>query len=48
MRRGISRMAKKGLLSTIRDRYQQSTREDKGLTLDELTAVTGLHRMHAC
>ncbi|MDE2844511.1 MAG: hypothetical protein OXN21_14180 [Chloroflexota bacterium] len=40
-------MAKKELLSTIRDRYLQSSRKDKGLILDEFTAVTGLHRKHA-
>ena len=47
MGRGISRMARKELLGTIRDRYQHSTRKDKGRILDEFTAVTGLHRKHA-
>ena len=47
MGRGISRMARKELLATIRDRYQHSTRKDKGRILDEFTAVTGLHRKHA-
>ena len=47
MGRGISRMARKELLGTIRDRYQNSTRKDKGRILDEFTAVTGLHRKHA-
>ena len=47
MGRGISTMAKKELLSTIRDRYQQATKRDKGRILDEFTAVTGLHRKHA-
>ena len=44
MGRGIIRMAKKELLSTIRDRYRKSTRKDKGLILDEFTLVTDLHR----
>ena len=47
MGRGISRMAEKELLATIRDRYQRSTKRDKGRILDEFTAVTGLHRKHA-
>ena len=47
MGRGISRMAEKELLDTIRDRYQRSTKRDKGRILDEFTAVTGLHRKHA-
>ena len=47
MGRGISRMAKKELLATIRDRYQDSNKRDKGRILDEFTAVTGLHRKHA-
>ena len=47
MGRGISRMADKELLATIRDRYQRSTKRDKGRILDEFTAVTGLHRKHA-
>ena len=34
MGRGISRMARKELLGTIRDRYQHSTRKDKGRILD--------------
>ena len=40
MGRGISRMAKKELLGTIRDRCQCSTKRDKGRILDEFTAVT--------
>ena len=47
MGRGISRMAEKELLATIRDRYQHSTKRDKGRILDEFTAVTGLHRKHS-
>ena len=47
MGRGISRMARKELLATIRDRYQDSSKGDKGRILDEFTAVTGLHRKHA-
>ena len=44
MGRGISKMAKKALLATIRERYQESGKRDKGRVLDEFTAVTGLHR----
>ena len=47
MGRGISKMAKKELLATIQDRYQESGKRDKGRILDEFTAVTGLHRKHA-
>ena len=47
MGRGISKMARKELLGTIRDRDQHATRQDKGRILDEFTAVTGLHRKHA-
>ena len=47
MKRGISKMARKELLATIRDRYQESGKRDKGRILDEFTAVTGLHRKHA-
>lgn len=44
MGRSMSRMAKKELLTTIRDRYQSSTKREKGRILDESTAVIGLHR----
>ena len=47
MERSMSKTSKKELLTTIRDRYQCSTKRDKGLILDEFTAVTGLHRKHA-
>ena len=47
MGRGISKMAKKELLATIRERYQESGKRDKGRILDEFTAVIGLHRKHA-
>jgi hypothetical protein len=43
---GISRMAKQELLITIRDRYRESSKEDKGRILDEFVAVTGHHRKH--
>ena len=43
---GISRMAKKELLATIREGYQSSTKRDKGRILDEFIAVTGRHRKH--
>ena len=47
MGRGISRMAKHELLSTIRDRYQHATKGEEGRIPDESTAVTGLYRKHA-
>ena len=43
---GISRMAKQELLATIRDRYRESSKKDKGRILDEFIAVTGHHRKH--
>ena len=42
----ISKMAKQELVATIRDRYQQASKKDKGRILDEFTAVTGHHRKH--
>ena len=39
-------MAKQELVATIRDRYQQSSKKDKGRILDEFTAITGHHRKH--
>ena len=39
-------MAKQELLTTIRDRYQGSSRKDKSRILDEFIAVTGHHRKH--
>ena len=47
MGRSMSKMARNELLTTIRDRYQHSTKRDKGRILDEFTAVTGLHRKHS-
>ena len=43
---GISKMAKQELVATIRYRYQQSTKKDKGRILDEFTAITVHHRKH--
>ena len=43
---GISKMAKQELVATIRDRYQQSSKKDKGKIPDEFTAITGHHRKH--
>ena len=43
---GISKMAKQELVATIRDRYRQSSKKDKGRILDEFTAITGHHRKH--
>ena len=39
-------MAKQELLATIRDRYQESSKKEKGRILDEFMAVTGHHRKH--
>ena len=46
MPEGMSRMAKRELLATIRDRYRASSRKDKSRILDEFIAVTGHHRKH--
>ena len=43
---GMSRMAKRELLASIQERYQGSSKRDKGRILDEFTAVTGHHRKH--
>ena len=43
---GISMMAKQELVATIRDRYRQASKKDKGRILDEFTAITGHHRKH--
>ena len=39
-------MAKQELVATIRDRYQQASKKDKGRILDEFTAITGHYRKH--
>ena len=39
-------MAKQELLASIRDRYRESSRQDKSKILDEFIAVTGHHRKH--
>ena len=43
----ISKMAKRELVATIRDRYQQSSKKEKGRILDEFTTITGHHRKHS-
>ena len=43
---GISKMAKQELVATVRDRYQQASKKDKGRILDEFTAIAGHHRKH--
>ena len=43
---GMSRMAKQELLASIQERYQGSSKRDKGRILDEFIAVTGHHRKH--
>ena len=42
----MSRMAKRAILATIRDRYRASSRKDKSRILDEFIAVAGHHRKH--
>ena len=39
-------MAKQELLVTVRERYRNSSKKDKGRILDEFIAVTGHHRKH--
>ena len=46
MGRDISKMAKQELVTTIRDRYQQASKKDKGRILDEFIAIPGHHRKH--
>ena len=46
MNGGISTMAKRELLATIRDRYRESSKKEKGRILDEFIAVTGNHCKH--
>ncbi len=43
---GISRMAKRELLATLRDRYRSSSKKEKSRILDEFIAITGHHRKH--
>ena len=43
---GISSTAKQELVATIRDRYQESSKKEKGRILDEFMAVTGHHRKY--
>ncbi len=43
---GISKVAKRELLATLRDRYRCSSKKDKSRILDEFIAVTGHHRKH--
>ena len=43
---GISEMAKRELLATLRDRYRSSSKKDKGRILDEFMEITGHHRKH--
>ena len=43
---GMSKIAKRELPTSIRDRYRGSSRKDKSKILDEFIAVTGHHRKH--
>ena len=44
---GISRMAKRELMATLRGRYGSSSKRDKSRILAEFIAVTGHHRKHS-
>lgn len=46
MRHTMSLRARQELLASVRDRYGQANRREKGRILDELTAATGLHRKY--
>ncbi len=43
---GMSRIAKRESLASIRDRYRESSRKDKSKILSGFIAVTGHHRKH--
>ena len=43
---GISKMAKQEIVAMIRDRYQQSSKREKGRILDGFTVISGHHRKH--
>jgi hypothetical protein len=43
----ISKSARKEIIGALRTRYQQASKEEKGMILGEFTAVTGFHRKHA-
>src|SRR5262245_24146924 len=43
----ISMGARREVVSAVAERYRSAGRREKGLILDELTAVTGWHRKHA-
>ncbi len=46
MRHTMSLRTRQELLASVRDRYAQAGRREKGRILDELTAATGLHRKY--
>ena len=43
----VSKSARKEIIGALRTRYQQASKEEKGMILGEFTAVTGFHRKHA-
>lgn len=43
----LSKPARTELLAALRERYQNATREDKSVVLNEFVALTGCHRKHA-
>jgi hypothetical protein len=45
--RRISMAARDELVAAIAGRYSQADRRERGLILDEFTAITGFHRKHA-
>ena len=42
----ISRMAKRALIVTLRERHRSSSKKDKSRILDEFIAITGHRRTH--
>ena len=45
--KSVSKRTKTELVAALRDRYQQASRHEKGLILDEFTSISGFHRKHA-
>ena len=43
----ISKPARNEIIGALRTRYQQASKDEKGMILGEFTAVTGFHRKHA-
>ena len=43
----VSKAARKEIVETLRTRYEQASKLEKGMILGEFTAVSGYHRKHA-